>query len=115
MNTKNLITAFKVVAVIEAVTWVVLLTASVLKRVLHDDSLVFWPGCAHAAAFIVLVVLTLLVARAIKWDIKTLALGLIATVLPFCSVVFEVWAQKAGKLDEASASSKNEPANAIGR
>lgn len=114
MNTKNLVTAFKIVAVVEALTWIGLLTGMFFKYARDIETATKVPGWIHGAAFVVLVALTLLVARAIKWDVKTLALGLIATVVPFCSVVFEVWAQRAGKLDVTAVASKQETAGAIG-
>ncbi|TWS22647.1 DUF3817 domain-containing protein [Tsukamurella sputi] len=115
VNTKNLITSFKVVAVVEALTWVALIIGMIIKRVNDEPGAVRVPGMAHGIVFIVLVILTFAVARALTWDVKTLVLGLVATVVPFCSVVFEVWAQRAGKLDApAAAATAAEPADAIG-
>ncbi|KXP08494.1 hypothetical protein AXK57_16355 [Tsukamurella pulmonis] len=112
----KVVTAFKIVAFVEALTWVWLIIAMIIKRVQDKPDAIAVPGMTHGIVFMVLVVLTLAVAYARKWDIKTLALGLLATVLPFCSVVFEVWAQRAGKLDApaAVAAGKSEPADAIG-
>ena len=112
MNTKNLITAFKVVAFVEALTWVALIIAMIIKRVQDKPDAIAVPGMTHGVVFIVLVVLTLAVAWAVRWDIKTVVLGLLATVLPFCSVVFEVWAQRSGKLD-AARNDRGRPADAI--
>ncbi|AUN39820.1 DUF3817 domain-containing protein [Tsukamurella tyrosinosolvens] len=113
----KIITAFKVVAFAEALTWVWLLIGMYGKWVGGNEEAVAKPGMTHGIVFMVLVVLTLAAAYARKWDVKTLALGLLATVLPFCSVVFEVWAQRAGKLDApaaAAAAGKAAPADAIG-
>ena len=116
MNTKLLVSAFKAAAIVEALTWVALLIGMYFKWVQGDVSAVRVPGMTHGIVFIVLVVLTFLVARAQRWDVRTLVLGLVATVVPFCSVVFEVWAQRAGKLDGAApGGTKTEAANAIGR
>ncbi|MET9328626.1 DUF3817 domain-containing protein [Tsukamurella sp. NPDC003166] len=115
MNTKNLTTAFKIVAFLEALTWVWLIIGMIIKRVNDEPGAVQAPGMTHGVVFIVLVALTLAVARALKWDAKTLVLGLLATIVPFCSVVFEVWAQRAGKLDAPIVAAKAaEPADAIG-
>ena len=113
----KIITAFKVVAFAEALTWVWLLIGMYGKWVGGNEEAVAKPGMTHGIVFMVLVVLTLAAAYARKWDVKTLALGLLATVLPFCSVVFEVWAQRAGTLDApaaAAAAGKAAPADAIG-
>ncbi|CAM3817796.1 MULTISPECIES: DUF3817 domain-containing protein [Tsukamurella] len=108
----KIVTAFKVVAFAEALTWVWLLIGMYGKWVGGNEEAVAKPGMTHGIVFMVLVALTLAVAYVRKWDIKTLALGLLATVLPFCSVVFEVWAQKAGKLDAPAAAPAS--ADAIG-
>ncbi len=113
----KIVTAFKVVAFLEALTWVWLIIAMIIKRVQDKPDAIAVPGMTHGIVFMVLVVLTLAAAYARKWDLKTLALGLLATVLPFCSVVFEVWAQRSGKLDApatAAAADEAEPADAIG-
>lgn len=111
----KLVTAFKVVAILEALTWVWLLFGMYGKWVGGNEEAVAKPGMTHGIVFVVLAILTIAVAYARKWDVKTLVLGALATVLPFCSVVFEVWAQRAGKLDApASAVPAAEPADAIG-
>lgn len=107
----KIVTAFKVVAFAEALTWVWLLIGMYGKWVGGNEEAVAKPGMTHGIVFMVLVVLTFAVAYVRKWDLKTLVLGLLATVLPFCSVVFEVWAQRSGKLDAAVA--KSAPADAI--
>ncbi len=110
----KLVTVFKVVAFAEALTWVWLLIGMYGKWIGGDEEAVAKPGMTHGIVFVVLVVFTLAVAYARKWDARTVLLGLIATVLPFCSVVFEVWAQRAGKLD-APAAVPAESVGAIGR
>ncbi|GAA1099981.1 DUF3817 domain-containing protein [Tsukamurella spumae] len=112
----KIVAAFKVVAFLEALTWVWLLIGMYGKWVGGNEEAVAKPGMTHGIVFIVLVVLTLAVARARAWDVKTLLLGLVATVLPFCSVVFELWAQRAGKLDApVAAAPAAERTDAIGR
>ncbi len=111
----KLVLAFKVVAILEALTWVWLLYGMYGKWVGGDATAVRVPGMSHGIVFVVLAALTVAVAYARKWDVKTLVLGALATVLPFCSVVFEVWAERAGKLAApASAAKTAEPADAIG-
>ncbi|WP_019203846.1 DUF3817 domain-containing protein [Tsukamurella sp. 1534] len=95
----KIVAAFKVVAFLEALTWVWLLIGMYGKWVGGNEEAVAKPGMTHGIVFMVLVVLTFAVAYVRKWDVKTIVLGLVATVAPFCSVVFEVWAQRAGKLD----------------
>ncbi|KXO92468.1 hypothetical protein AXK56_05280 [Tsukamurella pulmonis] len=111
----KIVTAFKIVAFVEALTWVWLLVGMYGKWVGGDATAVRVPGMTHGMVFVLFVALTLAVAWVRKWDLKTLALGLLSTVPPLCSVVFEVWAQRAGKLDAPGTAAKAaEPADAIG-
>ena len=97
-NIGRLVLAFRVVAFIEALTWVALLAGMYIKYAHDNEGATMIPGSLHGAAFVVLVILTLAVAKLRGWDLRTLALGLVATVVPFCSVVFEVWAHRTGRL-----------------
>ncbi|GAA4387178.1 DUF3817 domain-containing protein [Tsukamurella soli] len=112
-TTAKVVTAFKIVAVVEALTWVALLIGMYFKWVEGHASAVQAPGMTHGIVFIVLVVLTLAVARLQRWNLVTVGLALAATVLPFCSVVFEVWAARTGRLDPVGAprSPGREPAS----
>lgn len=113
----KVVLAFKIVAFAEALTWLWLLFGMYGKWVGGNEEAVAKPGMAHGMVFMLFVVLTLAVAWIRKWDLKTLALGLLSTIPPLCSVVFEVWAQRAGKLDAPAAPSaraKQDAANTIG-
>ncbi|GAB3134768.1 DUF3817 domain-containing protein [Tsukamurella serpentis] len=100
----KIVLAFKVVAFAEALTWIWLLFGMYGKWVGGNEEAVAKPGMAHGIVFMVFVVLTLVVAKIRNWDLKTLALGLASTIPPLCSVIFELWAQRAGKLDPQATS-----------
>ena len=89
---------------LEAVSWVLLLTGSVLKR-LPDP--ITWPvmvfGLLHGLVFVLFAVSVLLAWRAFEWPVKTLVLGLVSAVVPFTSAWFERWAITSGQLGELSA------------
>lgn len=98
----GIVALYKVVAFVEALTWVALLIGMYYKWVLGHETAVRVPGMTHGVVFVVFVVLTFAVAWLRKWDLKTLALGLISTVPPLCSVVFELWADRTGRLSARS-------------
>lgn len=105
MNEKRIgqiVLAFRVVAFIEALTWVALLIGMYFKYAHDNEGATMIPGAVHGGVFVVLVILALAVARLRSWDLKTLALGLAGTVVPFCSVVFEIWAHRTGRLSAPS-------------
>lgn len=97
----RLITAFRVVAFAEAVSWLGLLIGMFLKRVTETTEAgvqIFGP--IHGGVFMLYVALTLVVSRIQRWSVVTTLLALAASIPPFATVVFELWAKRTGKLDE---------------
>lgn len=90
---------FTVVAVAEAVSWVGLLIGMLFKYALaHDAVGVHVFGPIHGVVFLAYVVLAVLAARAERWDARTTALALLASIPPLCTLWFERWAQRTGRL-----------------
>jgi integral membrane protein len=100
MTTKTLTKAFRAVALLEAVSWLGLLTGMYFKYIADTTEVgvkVFGP--IHGTIFIGYVLLSLLVTRRLRWPIRwTALLALAASVPPFATVAFEVWAQRTGRL-----------------
>jgi integral membrane protein len=95
---------FRLVAIWEAITWAALLVAMFFKWVLGHEEAVKIPGMVHGvAAFIPFVIIALLTARSLKWNLTTTFWALVSSVPPFGSIVFEVWAVRTGRLGELSA------------
>jgi RND superfamily putative drug exporter len=55
-------------------------------------------GPIHGAVFVLYVAVALLTARVLRWSPGTALLALAASVPPFATVVFEVWARRTGRL-----------------
>jgi integral membrane protein len=92
--------AFFVVAVAEACSWVGLLAGMYAKYVADSGERgveVF--GRIHGIVVLAYVAVTLWTAHRLRWDGRTLALGLLASVPPLATVVFERWASRSGRLD----------------
>jgi len=92
---------FRRAAVAEAVTWALLLFGMFLKHVTHTTELavrVF--GMLHGVVFIAFCLITLLVAVDQKWSRGRLLLGLVSSVPPFATVVFDRYAERRGLLDD---------------
>ncbi|MBY6676416.1 DUF3817 domain-containing protein [Rhodococcus sp. BP-149] len=91
---------FRVVAVAEAVTWVALLIGMAVKYVPDPniDSGVRIPGMLHGAVFVLYLVITVLTALALRWSKGVTVLALLASIPPFGTIVFEVWASRTGRL-----------------
>jgi integral membrane protein len=91
--------AFRAVAIAEAVSWLLLLAGMFVKWVLKTSELgVQLAGPVHGAVFMVYVAISLLAWRVLRWSPGTALLALIASVPPLCTVWFERWAQRTGRL-----------------
>ena len=87
MNPRTAATAFRVVAVAEALSWLGLLIGMFVKYVPETTELgvkVFGP--IHGAVFVAYVVVALLTARVLRWSLGTTVLALLASVPPFATV-----------------------------
>lgn len=99
MSVRTVVSLFKAVALLEGVSWLGLLIGMYLKYVADAGERgvqIFGP--IHGGVFVAYVVLTLLTARLQRWSIWTLLLGLVASIPPFGTVLFETWAQRSGRL-----------------
>jgi integral membrane protein len=95
---------FRFVAVAEAISWAALLISMGFKYgPTHNAMGVHIFGMVHGIIFVLFVVLAVLTGRALKWSPLVTALALASSVPPFCTVLFEVLAARAGLLGELSA------------
>ncbi|MGY1848581.1 DUF3817 domain-containing protein [Blastococcus sp. SYSU DS1021] len=99
MNPRSVTTAFRLVAIAEAITWVGLLAGMFVKWVLQTSEVgvqVFGP--IHGGVFVVYVLVALVTARVLRWSLPTTVLALAASVPPLATVWFERWATRSGAL-----------------
>lgn len=78
---------FRLVALVEAVSYLALLAAVVVKRALDGPDLVSVLGPIHGIAFLVYLLLTLLVREEQGWTAGQTIVVLIASALPFGAFV----------------------------
>ncbi|MFE7746488.1 DUF3817 domain-containing protein [Nocardia sp. NPDC057455] len=94
---------FRFVAVLEAISWFLLIIGMVFKRIPEP---VLWPvkvfGMTHGIVFVLFVIAAIVAARELGWSAKTTVLALLSSIPPFCTVLFEVWAVRSGQLGELS-------------
>jgi integral membrane protein len=90
---------FRIVAIAEAVSWVLLLAGMFVKWVLKTSEVgVQLAGPVHGAVFVGYVVVALVAWRVLRWSPGTALLALVASVPPLCTVWFERWALRTGRL-----------------
>jgi integral membrane protein len=90
---------FSIVAIAEAVSWAGLLTGMAFKYVLSDNEIgvkIFGP--VHGSVFVLYVLTVFVVYRPLNWSKGVSFVALIASIPPFGSLVFELWAQRRGLL-----------------
>jgi integral membrane protein len=96
---------FRLIASAEAVSWVGLLVGMYFKYLgtprTEIGVKVF--GMAHGLIFVAFVVTGLLIGIAYKWAARTWLLALLASIVPLCSVIFLMWADKTGRMGSAEA------------
>jgi integral membrane protein len=96
---------FRLIAMAEAVTWVGLLIGMYFKYLgtprTEIGVKVF--GMAHGLVFIAFVVVGLLVGIAARWTLGTWLLALLASIVPLCSVIFLIWADRTGRMGATTA------------
>jgi integral membrane protein len=91
---------FRSVAVAEAITWALLLIGMYLKYVTETtEVLVSIGGALHGFVFLAYLVSTAFVWVNQRWSAATGALGLLAGVSPFATVLFDWQLERRGKLD----------------
>ncbi|MFC7493150.1 MULTISPECIES: DUF3817 domain-containing protein [unclassified Nocardioides] len=113
MNPLNL---FRRIAIAEAVTWGLLLLGMFLKYVTETTELgvrIF--GMAHGVVFVAYCLTTVLVAVDQRWSAGRTVLGLAAAVPPFCTVLFDRYAERRGALGDAWRLTGSEPRRALDR
>jgi integral membrane protein len=99
VNPRTAATAFRIVAVAEAFSWLGLLAGMYVKYVPQTSEVgvqVFGP--IHGGIFVAYVVVALVASRVLRWNVPTTLLALAASVPPLVTVLFERWASHTGRL-----------------
>ncbi|MDN6387207.1 MAG: DUF3817 domain-containing protein [Corynebacterium sp.] len=90
---------YRTTAIIEAVTWGLLILGMILKYTGVTEAGVSAAGPIHGLAFLAFVVVTVLVWMNNRWSAGQGILGLFSAVVPFATVPFEMAVANRGGLD----------------
>jgi integral membrane protein len=104
VNPRSVATAFRIVAVAEALSWIGLLIGMYVKYVSETTELgvkIFGP--IHGGIFLAYVAVALVAARVLRWSAGTTLLALVASVPPLASIWFERSATRTGRLPQDAA------------
>ncbi len=89
MNLKTTLGQFRILAILEGISWPLLLITMWLKyahEMLLPNKIV---GMIHGVFFIFFCIWLVLYARKAKWGIGMIALGFLASLFPFGTFVFD--------------------------
>lgn len=101
--TDRTIAWFRVIAIAEAISWAGLLVGMLFKYVLSDNEIgvqIFGP--IHGGIVVAYIVITIVTGLRCGWTKSVIALGLVASIPPFATYAFEVWAGRTGRLRSRS-------------
>ena len=104
VNPRTAATAFRAVAIAEAISWIGLLAGMFVKYVPETSEIgvkIFGP--IHGAIFVAYVVLAVVASRVLRWSAGTTLLALVASIPPLATVWFERRATRSGDLPSAGA------------
>ncbi len=90
---------FRVVAFAEALSWLALLVGMFFKYGPTGNPIgveIFGP--IHGGIFVLYLLAVLICIRPLRWGFWTTVLALIASVPPFFTLLFEIWASRTGRL-----------------
>ena len=97
---------FRTAAIAEAVSWAGLLVGMYFKWVVQSSEFgvkIFGP--VHGIIVLAYLLAVLYARRVFRWDIRTSMLAALASVPPFATLAFEVWADRRGLLRTPEATS----------
>jgi integral membrane protein len=100
MMNSRIVSAFRIIAVVEALTWLGLLVGMYFKWIAETSEVgvkVFGP--IHGGVFVLYIAIALVTARVQRWSVWTTFFALAASIPPFFTLWFEVWAKRSGRLD----------------
>lgn len=94
---------FRSIALLEAVSWVGLVVGMYFKYLGSPRTEVGVKvfGMAHGLIFIAFVAIGLLAGIAFRWTAGTWLLALLGSIVPLCSVIFLIYADRTGRMGVA--------------
>lgn len=89
---------FRVLAIAEAITWTILITAIILRNSGAPGIVVTIGGGLHGFVFLAYAATAILVAFNQRWSLPVAALAIGSAVVPFATIPTEIWLQRSGRL-----------------
>jgi len=75
--------AFRIIALLEGVSYLLLMGASIYKKVSGNEAFVKLLGMPHGLLFVAYVAFAIYLRSTYKWDLKTFIIILLGSLIPF--------------------------------
>lgn len=79
----NMHIVFRLIAMLEGASYVLLLIALPFKYLLDNEQYVKALGMPHGVLFILYIIMVFLIRKKMGWDIKNLTIIILASIIPF--------------------------------
>jgi integral membrane protein len=90
--------AFRLVAIAEAITWTLLIAALVLRATIGWDAAVTAAGGIHGFVFLSYAATAILVALNGRWQLGPAVVAVVSAVIPYATIPVERWLARGGLL-----------------
>jgi len=74
---------FRLIAMLEGVSYILLLIAMPVKYLLDNEQYVKALGMPHGILFILYIIMVFLIREQMRWNIKNLTIIILASIIPF--------------------------------
>ena len=74
---------FRLIAMLEGVSYILLLIAMPFKYLLDNEQYVKALGMPHGILFILYIIMVFLIREQMRWNIKNLTIIILASIIPF--------------------------------
>lgn len=92
---------FRVLAIAEAITWTILISAIIARAVGAPGIVVTIGGGIHGFVFLAYAATAVLVALNQRWHVAVAALAVASAIVPYATIPTEIWLHRTGRLDGA--------------
>lgn len=90
---------FRVLAIAEAITWTLLISALIARAVGASPLLVTAAGSIHGFVFLSYGATAVLLAFNQRWNPGVAALAIASAIIPFATIPVDLWLARTGRLD----------------
>lgn len=92
---------FRVLAIAEAITWTILISAIIARAVGAPGEVVTVGGGIHGFVFLAYAATAVLVAVNQRWHPGVGVLAVVSAIVPYATIPTEIWLHRTGRLDGA--------------